>query len=169
MSKPTSETPPERPNETPSNKPDSSVEERVDTTLSDTQPAVDGVEETPATDVSLISGAAKPREYKADNQSFFMQRGYQVLLVLGLIAAFFLVMVYQTLFGRIEQPKQMVTIEQGQSYYGLLPQWQQQIPLFSATIAKLYMKTQVDTYMLVFINYQKTLPLLKRYIYLGKG
>ncbi|MBE8608137.1 endolytic transglycosylase MltG [Psychrobacter sp. FME2] len=144
MSKPTSETPPERPNETPSNKPDSSVEERVDTTLSDTQPAVDGVEETPATDVSLISGAAKPREYKADNQSFFMQRGYQVLLVLGLIAAFFLVMVYQTLFGRIEQPKQMVTIEQGQSYYGLLPQWQQQIPLFSATIAKLYMKTQVD-------------------------
>ena len=144
MSKPTSETPPERPNETPSNKPDSSVEERVDTTLPNAQPAVDGVEETPATDVSLISGAAKPREYKADNQSFFMQRGYQVLLVLGLIAAFFLVMVYQTLFGRIEQPKQMVTIEQGQSYYGLLPQWQQQIPLFSATIAKLYMKTQVD-------------------------
>ncbi|MCG3873471.1 endolytic transglycosylase MltG [Psychrobacter sp. Ps7] len=144
MSKPTSETPPERPNETPSNKPDSSVEERVDTTPPDTQPAVDGVEETPATDVSLISGAAKPREYKADNQSFFMQRGYQVLLVLGLIAAFFLVMIYQTLFGRIEQPKQMITIEQGQSYYGLLPQWQQQIPLFSATIAKLYLKTQVD-------------------------
>ena len=145
MSKPTSETPPERPNETPSNKPDSSVEERVDTKLPDAQPVVDDrVEETPATDVSLISGDSKPRTYKVDNQSFFMQRGYQVLLVLGLIAAFFLVMVYQTLFGRIEQPKQMVTIEQGQSYYGLLPQWQQQIPLFSATIAKLYMKTQVD-------------------------
>lgn len=145
MSKPTSETPPERPNETPSNRSDSSVEERVDTTLPDAQPVVDDrVEETPATDVSLISGDSKPRTYKVDNQSFFMQRGYQVLLVLGLIAAFFLVMVYQTLFGRIEQPKQMVTIEQGQSYYGLLPQWQQQIPLFSATIAKLYMKTQVD-------------------------
>lgn len=145
MSKPTSETPPERPNETPSNRPDSSVEERVDTTLPDAQPVVDDrVEETPATDVSLISGDSKPRTYKVDNQSFFMQRGYQVLLVLGLIAAFFLVMVYQTLFGRIEQPKQMITIEQGQSYYGLLPQWQQQIPLFSATIAKLYMKTQVD-------------------------
>ena len=64
--------------------------------------------------------------------------------MLGLIAAFFLVMVYQTLFGRIEQPKQMVTIESGETYYGLMPQWQQQIPLFSATIAKLYMKTQVD-------------------------
>lgn len=147
MSKPTPETPPERPNDTPSNKQDGNVDERVDTvdtTLPDTQPEVDGVEQPPATDVSLISGDSKPREYKADNQSFFMQRGYQVLLVLGLIAAFLLVMVYQTLFGRVEQPKQMVTIEQGQTYYGLLPQWQQQIPLFSASIAKLYIKSQVD-------------------------
>lgn len=99
---------------------------------------------TRATDISLISGKSKPRKYKNDNQSFFMQRGYQVLLVLGLIAAFFLVMVYQTLFGRIEQSQQMVTIEQGQTYYGLLPQWQQQIPLFSASVAKLYIKSQVD-------------------------
>ena len=99
---------------------------------------------TRTTDVSLISGKNKPRKYKNDNQSFFMQRGYQVLLVLGLIAAFFLVMVYQTLFGRIEQPQKMVTIEQGQTYYGLLPQWQQQIPLFSASVAKLYIKSQVD-------------------------
>ncbi|MBE0405641.1 endolytic transglycosylase MltG [Psychrobacter sp. AOP22-C1-22] len=147
MSKPTPETPPERPNDTPSNKQDGTVDERVDTvdtTLADTQPEVDEVEQPPATDVSLISGDSKPREYKADNQSFFMQRGYQVLLVLGLIAAFLLVMVYQTLFGRVEQPKQMVTIEQGQTYYGLLPQWQQQIPLFSASIAKLYIKSQVD-------------------------
>lgn len=147
MSKPTPETPPERPNDTPSNKQDGTVDQRVDTvdtTLPDTQPEVDGVEQPPATDVSLISGDSKPRQYKADNQSFFMQRGYQVLLVLGLIAAFFLVMVYQTLFGRIEQPKQMVTIEQGQTYYGLLPQWQQQIPLFSASVAKLYIKSQVD-------------------------
>ena len=123
MSKPTPNIPPERPNDTPSNKQDGTVEERVDTTLPDAQSVVDKVEETPATDVSLISGDNKPRTYKVHNQSFFMQRGYQVLLVLGLIAAFFLVMVYQTLFGRIEQPTQMVTIEKGQSYYGLLPQW----------------------------------------------
>ena len=38
----------------------------------------------------------------------------------------------------------MVTIEQGQTYYGLLPQWQNQIPLFSASVAKLYIKSQVD-------------------------
>lgn len=146
MSKPTPEIPPKRPDESPKNDHDGTLEQPVETTAPDKKPIIDDVsaEEVPATDISLISGGTKPRHYKADNPSFFMQRGYQVLLVLGLIAAFFLVMVYQTLFGRIEQPQQMVTIESGQTYYGLLPQWQQQIPLFSATIAKLYMKTQID-------------------------
>ena len=146
MSTSTPETPPERPNDTPSNKQVGTVDERVASTTSDAEPIVDetAVKDVPATDISLINGKSKPRKYKADNQSFFMQRGYQVLLVLGLIAAFFLVMVYQTLFGRIEQPQQMVTIEQGQTYYGLLPKWQQQIPLFSASVAKLYIKSQVD-------------------------
>ncbi len=108
-------------------------------------PADSVVEESaPVTDISLISGESPPRKYKKDNQSFFMQRGYQILLVLGLIAAFLLVMVYQTLFGRIEQPEQKVTIGAGDTYYGLIPQWQQQIPLFSASIAKFYIKSQVD-------------------------
>ena len=145
MSTPTPETPPERPDDTLSNDQNGTADERVDGAPLNSKPVdVTGAEEVPPTDISLISGDNKPRHYKADNPSFFMQRGYQVLLVLGLIAAFFLVMVYQTLFGRIEQPQQMVTIEKGQTYYGLLPQWQQEIPLFSATIAKLYMKTQVD-------------------------
>lgn len=146
MSKQTPEIPPKRPDESPTNNHDGTADQPVDTTAPAKKPIIDDVsaEEVPATDISLISGGSKPRHYKADNPSFFMQRGYQVLLVLGLIAAFFLVMVYQTLFGRIEQPQQMVTIEAGQTYYGLLPQWQQQIPLFSATIAKLYMKTQID-------------------------
>ncbi|MBB3106614.1 UPF0755 protein [Psychrobacter luti] len=146
MSKPTPEIPPERPDESPINDHNGTADQSVDTTALDKKPVIDDVaaEEVPATDISLISGDNKPRHYKADNPSFFMQRGYQVLLVLGLIAAFFLVMVYQTLFGRIEQPQQMVTIEAGQTYYGLLPQWQQQIPLFSASVAKLYIKSQVD-------------------------
>nr|WP_313973302.1 endolytic transglycosylase MltG [uncultured Psychrobacter sp.] len=146
MSKQTPETPPKRLDGSPKNDHDGAPEQPVERTALDKKPIIDDVsaEEVPATDISLISGGTKPRHYKADNPSFFMQRGYQVLLVLGLIAAFFLVMVYQTLFGRIEQPQQMVTIESGQTYYGLLPQWQQQIPLFSATIAKLYMKTQID-------------------------
>ena len=145
MSTPTPETPPKSPNDTPSNNQEGTADERVDTAPLDSKPVVDEAvaKEVPATDISLISGENKPRHYKVDNPSFFMQRGYQVLLVLGLIAVFFLVMVYQTLFGRIEQPKQMVTIEQGQTYYGLLSQWQH-VPLFSATIAKLYIKSQVD-------------------------
>ena len=102
-------TPPERPNDTSLNE-KSKAEERIDSASSDAQSGVDGVEDKHATNVSLISGDSKPRQYKKDNPSFFMQRGYQVLLVLGLIAAFFLVMVYQTLFGRIEQPQQMITI-----------------------------------------------------------
>ena len=147
MSTPTPESPPERPNDTPENQQDHAASSNADKPRTDdtpVEPSATNVADAPATDVSLISGEGKPRTYKVDNPSFFMQRGYQVLLVLGLIAVFFLVMVYQTLFGRIEQPAQMVTIEQGQTYYGLLPQWQQQIPLFSASVAKLYIKSQVD-------------------------
>ena len=147
MSTPTPESPPERPNDTPENQQDHAASSNADKLRTDdtpVEPSATNVADTPATDISLISGEGKPRTYKVDNPSFFMQRGYQVLLVLGLIAVFFLVMVYQTLFGRIEQPAQMVTIEQGQTYYGLLPQWQQQIPLFSASVAKLYIKSQVD-------------------------
>ena len=139
MSKSTPEIPPERPNDTPSDKQDGTIADPVNTSQESQSD-----DKVPATDISLINGQNAPRQYKKDNQSFFMQRGYQILLVLGLIAAFLLVMVYQTLFGRIEQPEQMVTIEQGDTYYGLLPQWQQQIPLFSASIAKFYIKSQVD-------------------------
>src|SRR5690606_38705175 len=132
MSKPTPEIPPKRPDESPKNEHDAALEQPVETTAPDKKPIIDDVsaEEVPATDISLISGGTRARHYKADNPSFCMQRGYQALLMLGLIAAFILVMVYQTLFGRIEQPQQMVTIESGQTYYGLLPQWKQQVPLF---------------------------------------
>ncbi len=139
MSKPTPETPPEQVNNTPNNE-EGADNERAEIPLT-SEPASDKI---PTTDISLISQPSKPRRYKKDNQSFFMQRGYQILLVLGLIAAFLLVMIYQTLFGRISQPEQKVTIEQGDTYYGLLPQWQQQIPLFSASIAKFYIKSQVN-------------------------
>lgn len=154
MSTPTPENPSNNPNDSASAKPNveitpaPSVEPIVaEPTIVQTDADgvdVDGVDKAPATDISLISGQTKPRRYKKDNPSFFMQRGYQILLVLGLIAAFLLVMVYQTLFGRITQAEQKVTIEQGDSYYGLLPQWQKEIPLFSVSIAKLYIKSQVD-------------------------
>lgn len=102
-------------------------------------------EQKPATDISLISEGSRLQKRKKDTPSFFMMRGYQLLLVLALIFAFLLAMVYQTLFGRLQQPKQMVTIEQGQTYYGLLPEWQRQIPLFSSSIAKIYIKSQANS------------------------
>lgn len=163
MSKPTPDTSDNQANDIPSNNPDLSVTELTDIESTsvdsnsikptnaalDSEPTVVKDERVasmpaPVTDVSLISGASPPRRYKKDNPSFFMQRGYQILLVLGLIAAFLLVMVYQTLFGRISQPEKKVSIEKGDTYYGLLSQWQEQIPLFSVTIAKLYIKSQID-------------------------
>lgn len=153
MSKPTPDTPSDEPNKKQASDKADAPNEPTDgldsePVVADEQASVaaDESEEdkAPATDISLISSQSKARKYKKDNPSFFMQRGYQILLVLGLIAAFLLVMVYQTLFGRIEQPEQKVTIEQGDTYYGLLPQWQQQIPLFSSTVAKIYIKSQVD-------------------------
>lgn len=143
MSIPTPEKPSNNTNDTSSDQIDKDINDGVDASLDSERAAVD-IEEKPLTDVSLISGSSKPRRYKVDNPSFFMQRGYQVLLVLGLIAAFLLVMVYQTLFGRISQPEQKVTIEQGDTYYGLLAQWQKQVPLFSTAVAKFYIKSKID-------------------------
>lgn len=154
MSTPTPENPSNNPNDSASAKPNVEITPAPNVEPIVAEPTtvqtdadgvdVDGVDKAPATDISLISEQTKPRRYKKDNPSFFMQRGYQILLVLGLIAAFLLAMVYQTLFGRITQAEQKVTIEQGDSYYGLLPQWQKEIPLFSVSIAKLYIKSQVD-------------------------
>ena len=136
MSKPTSKK--------PSNKKDNAANKSKASSSVPKKTRAKAENKKASTNVSLINGSSKPRKYTVDNPSFFMQRGYQILLVLGLIAAFVLAMVYQTLFGRIEQPKQKITIEQGDTYYGLLSQWQQQIPLFSASIAKLYIKSQID-------------------------
>ena len=158
MSTPTPESPSNKPNDNSLSKTEDEINsssesvkaqsnsesiDSVDSNNLDKKPN-NATDKAPLTDVSLISGSSKPRRYKKDNQSFFMQRGYQILLVLGLIAAFLLVMVYQTLFGRITQPAQKVTIGEGDTYYGLLAQWQKEIPLFSASIAKLYIKSKVD-------------------------
>ena len=158
MSTPTPESPSDKPNDDSLSKTDAEMNSSSESvTAQPNAESIDSVDsnnldkkpnnvadKAPLTDVSLISGNSKPRRYKKDNQSFFMQRGYQILLVLGLIAAFLLVMVYQTLFGRITQPAQKVTIGEGDTYYGLLAQWQKEIPLFSASIAKLYIKSKVD-------------------------
>ena len=85
MSKPTPEIPPKRPDESPKNEHDAALEQPVETTAPDKKPIIDDVsaEEVPATDISLISGGTKPRHYKADNPSFFMQRVIRCYWCLG--------------------------------------------------------------------------------------
>ena len=96
-----------------------------------------------ARDSTLIC-ETKPRKYKKDDTSLFYKRGYQLLVVFGLILAFLAVMIYQTLFGHIKQPAQKMQISEGQTYYGMLAPFQSEVPLFSATLAKIYIKTQVS-------------------------
>ncbi|WP_230658776.1 endolytic transglycosylase MltG [Psychrobacter sp. I-STPA10] len=93
---------------------------------------------------STLICETKPRKYKKDDTSLLYNRGYQLLVVFGLILAFLAVMTYQTLFAHIEQPAQKMQIEQGQTYYGLLAPFQSGVPLFSATLAKIYIKTQIN-------------------------
>lgn len=99
-----------------------------------------------ATDVSLICESRPSKVIKKDKnqRSFFMMKGYQWLLALMLVLGALLVVVYQTFFGQAKQSEQLFEVSSGQSYYGLIPTWQSQVPLFSATLAKLYIKTQVD-------------------------
>ena len=94
---------------------------------------------------STLICEGKPRKYKKDERAIFHHRGYQLLLVFGLIAAFLAVMAYQTLYGHLTQPAQRMEMAEGQTYYGLLPQFQSGVPLFSSSMAKLYIKSKVDT------------------------
>lgn len=99
-----------------------------------------------ATDVSLVCDCPNKTQSQQDDKqrSFFMMKGYQWLLALTLILGALLLVVYQTFLGQSTQPEQLFTVESGQSYYGLIPTWQSKVPLFSATLAKLYIKTQID-------------------------
>lgn len=114
-------------------KPDSMPNKEVDTETKSVQP----------TDVSLICDDNPARHKKAPEEPT-SKRGYQFLLVLGLILAFLLVMGYQTLFGHSNQAQGDLVVEEGQSYYGFLPQFQRDVPMFSASLAKLYIKLTAD-------------------------
>ena len=111
----------------------------------DTPPnkAVDPEAETvQPTDVSLVCD--DPAEHKKKPQDPTSKRGYQLLLVFGLMLAFLLAMGYQTLFGHSTLETTELKVEEGQSYYGFLPQFQRDVPMFSASLAKLYIKATVD-------------------------
>lgn len=71
------------------------------------------------------------------------------LKLLVIIPIFFiiicsLILMYHTLSTPIEQKKQMLTIEKGDTYYKLIDRWEKKQKWFFTPFAKLYIKTQTD-------------------------
>ncbi|SUD91950.1 endolytic transglycosylase MltG [Psychrobacter phenylpyruvicus] len=106
------------------------------------KPTATETETVHPTDVSLVCD--DPSRHKKQPPEPTSKRSYQLLLVFGLIMLFLLAMVYQTLFGHSNQAAGELVVEEGQSYYGFLPQFQRDVPMFSASLAKLYIKATVD-------------------------
>ena len=106
------------------------------------RPTATETETVHPTDVSLVCD--DPSRHKKQPPKPTSKRGYQLLLVFGLILLFLLAMAYQTLFGHSNYPADELVVEEGQSYYGFLPQFQRDVPMFSASLAKLYIKATVD-------------------------
>lgn len=106
------------------------------------RPTATETETVHPTDVSLVCD--DPSRHKKQPPEPTSKRGYQLLLVFGLILLFLLAMAYQTLFGHSNYPADELVVEEGQSYYGFLPQFQRDVPMFSASLAKLYIKATVD-------------------------
>ncbi|WP_296402780.1 endolytic transglycosylase MltG [Psychrobacter sp.] len=94
------------------------------------------------TDVSLVCD--DPSRHKKPPKKPTSRRSYQLRLVFGLMLAFLLAMGYQTLFGHSKQAAGNLVVKEGQSYYGFLPQFQRDVPMFSANLAKLYIKATID-------------------------
>lgn len=67
-------------------------------------------------------------------------RGLAILGFLVMIIGWLIFAYYHTIFGTIAQPKQMITVEKGQTYYGLIDDWDKKQKLFVAPLAKLYVK-----------------------------
>lgn len=106
------------------------------------KPTATEAETVHPTDVSLVCDDSS--RHKKQPPKPTSKRGYQLLLVFGLILLFLLAMAYQTLFGHSNQAAGDLVVEEGQSYYGFLPQFQRDVPMFSASLAKLYIKATVD-------------------------
>lgn len=122
------------------NKPDDNALEGNKPTSKGQKPITD---DTVHTDVSIICGEQSTHKKPSSSESSgpTSKRSYQIMLVLGLMAAFVLAMGYQTLFGHAKRAAGDVIVEEGQSYYGFLPQFQRDVPLFSANLAKLYIRS----------------------------
>lgn len=71
-------------------------------------------------------------------------RGLSILGFIALVLGWLAFAYYHTIFGTITQPKKMITVEKGQTYYGLIDEWDKKQKLFVAPLAKLYVKSHAD-------------------------
>lgn len=71
-------------------------------------------------------------------------RGLAILAFLGLVLAWLAFALYSTLYTPLQQPKEMITLEKGETYYGIIDKWDKKHKLFVAPLAKLYVKFKVD-------------------------
>ncbi|MFW2177328.1 MULTISPECIES: endolytic transglycosylase MltG [unclassified Moraxella] len=71
-------------------------------------------------------------------------RGLAIVAFVVMLLGWLLFAFYNTLFGTIKQPKQMMTVDKGETYYGLVDKWDKKQKLFVAPLAKLYIKLKMD-------------------------
>lgn len=69
---------------------------------------------------------------------------WAILGILLLALAWVAFLAYKTLYSPAIQPKQMLTLDKGETYYGLVDEWDKKHKLFFAPLAKLYVKTHVS-------------------------
>lgn len=89
----------------------------------------------------------KKVEKKADEPKKKKSLKFRILSVLSVLllcTVGVLFLVYHTLFSTVEQPKQMMTVEKGETYNGLVEHWAKKSQgIFVQPLAKLYIKMHV--------------------------
>ncbi len=128
-------------NEPSNNKPNDS------NNAADNQPLnpLDDGKNADGNDTGLLNRST--REFSDTITGRNQQTKIRILAVLGfsaLVLGWLLFSFYNTLYSTIDQPKKMVTINKGQTYYGLVDEWDKNTKLFVAPLAKLYIKFTVD-------------------------
>ena len=128
-------------NEPSNNKPNDS------NNAADNQPLnpLDDGKNADGNDTGLLNRST--REFSDTITGRNQQTKIRILAVLGfsaVVLGWLLFSFYNTLYSTIDQPKKMVTINKGQTYYGLVDEWDKNTKLFVAPLAKLYIKLTVD-------------------------
>lgn len=100
-----------------------------------------------ATDTSLMNRSQRNFSDKVTGRqkSPKKYRGLAIIGFIVLVLGWLVFAFYNTLYSTIEQPKKMMTVEKGQTYYGLIDEWDKKQKMFVAPLAKLYVKTRIKT------------------------